>query len=81
MFKQFTIDAFMKYVVDILGPVSISDKTSYRKTSLSLEAARFILRTVRSLWHLTGKFQNDATILTTNPAASRLHQILRYDVL
>ena len=37
-----------------LGPVSISEKTSFRKISLSLEAARFVFRIVRSLWNLTG---------------------------
>ena len=36
------------------GPVSISDKTSYRKISWSLNAARFVFRIVRSLWNLTG---------------------------
>ena len=35
-------------------PVSIFDKTSYRKISQSLEAARFLFRIVRSLWNLTG---------------------------
>ena len=35
-------------------PVSISEKTSYRKISWSLEAARFVFRIVRSLWNLTG---------------------------
>ena len=36
------------------GPVSISEKMSYRKISWSLEAARFVLRIVWSLWNLTG---------------------------
>ena len=36
------------------GPVSISDKTSYRKMTWSLEAARFVFRIVRSLWNLIG---------------------------
>ena len=36
------------------GPVSISDKTSYFKISWSLEAARFVIRIVRSLWNLAG---------------------------
>ena len=36
------------------GPVSISEKTSFRKISPSLEAARFVFRIVRSLWNLTG---------------------------
>ena len=37
-----------------LGPVAISEKTSYRKISWSLEATRFVFRIVRSLWNLTG---------------------------
>ena len=37
-----------------LGPVSISEKTSFRKISLSLETARLVFRIVRSLWNLTG---------------------------
>ena len=43
-----------------LGLVSIYDKTSYRKISWSLEAARFVFRIVRSLWNLTG---NSAALL------------------
>ena len=37
-----------------LDPVSIFDKTSYRKISQNLEAVRFFFRIVRSLWNLTG---------------------------
>ena len=37
-----------------LHPVSISEKTCYRKISWSLEAARSVVRIVRSLWNLTG---------------------------
>ena len=37
-----------------LDPVSIFDKTSYRKISQNLEAVRFLFRIVRSLWNLTG---------------------------
>ena len=36
-----------------LGPVSISNKTSYRKILRSLAVARFVFRIVRSLWNLT----------------------------
>ena len=36
------------------GPVSICDRSSYRKNSWSLEAARFDFRIVQSLWNLTG---------------------------
>ena len=42
------------------GPVSISEKTFYRKISWSLEAARLVFRIVRSLWNLTG---TSATLL------------------
>ena len=44
------------FVVNLHGqdPVSISEKTSYRKISWSLEATRFVFRIVRSLWNLTG---------------------------
>ena len=34
-------------------PVSISEKTSYRKISWSLEAVRFVFRIARSFWNLT----------------------------
>ena len=37
-----------------LGPVSISDKTSCRKISWSLEAAKLVFIIVWSLWNLTG---------------------------
>ena len=37
-----------------LGPVSISDKTSYFKILGSLEAMRFVFRIGWSLWNLTG---------------------------
>ena len=58
-----------------------------------MEAVRFVCRIVRSLWNLTAtwarttaadvpvKFQSDAIIYTTNFAASRLHEILKWDVL
>ena len=36
------------------GPVSISEKMSYRKISWSLEAAGIVFSIVRSLWNLTG---------------------------
>ena len=67
------------------GPVSISDKMSYRKISWRLEATRFVFRMVRSLLNLTGssagnvlfKFQSDAIISTAN---SRLRDFTRsYD--
>ena len=45
---------YIWYQNGLQGPVSISEKTSYRKVSWSLEAARFVFRIVRSLWNLTG---------------------------
>ena len=36
------------------GPVLISEKTSYRRISWSLEATRFVFRIVPSFWNLTG---------------------------
>ena len=42
-----------RFIID-QGPVSISEKTSFRKISWSLEAARFVFRIVWSLWNLTG---------------------------
>ena len=66
------------------GPVSISEKTSFRKISYSPEAARFVFRIVRSLWNLTGP---SAAVLPmcllnfkTNLVVSRLYEILRKDV-
>ena len=41
-------------VASVLGSVSISDKTSYRKISWSFEATRFVFRIVQSLRNLTG---------------------------
>ena len=43
----------MRWNTHLQGPVSISEKTSYRKISWSLEAARFVFRIVPSLWNLT----------------------------
>ena len=37
-----------------LGPVSTSDKTSYRKISWNLEATRLVDWIILSLWNLTG---------------------------
>ena len=38
----------------VLGLCSLSERTSYRKISLSLEAARFGFRLFQSPWNLTG---------------------------
>ena len=55
----------------VLGPVSISVKTSYCKISQNLEAMWFVFRIVRSLWNLIGtsaaaelpvKFQSNTII-------------------
>ena len=72
-----------------LGPVSISDKTSYGKISWSLEATRLIIKITASLLNITGisafevplKFRGDRTILNTNLAALRLCEILKWGVL
>ena len=37
----------------LTAEITISDKTSYRKISWSLEVSRFVSRIVRSLWYLT----------------------------
>ena len=71
----------------ILGPISISDKTSYRKISWCVEVARFVFRIVWSLSNMTGtsadhgstaadvpvKFQSDAII----QSISRLRELTR----
>ena len=57
-----------------LGPVSISDKTSYRKISQSLEAARFVFRFVRSLWNLTGTSTALLLMCQSNFKAIRIFQ-------
>ena len=69
------------------GLYSLSGKTSYRKISWSLEAARFGLNFPIALKfgrylgsaaaELSVKFQSDTTIATSNLAASRLHEIWR----
>ena len=43
---------------DNLGPVSISDKTSYRKISWSLAAARLVVKIIASLWNLSALRQH-----------------------
>ena len=45
---------FRSWLYGEQGPVSISDKTSYRKISWSFEATRLVFRIVRLLWNLTG---------------------------
>ena len=47
-----TTITWSKYVV--LGLYSLSGRTSYRKISRSLEAARFRFKLFQSLWNLTG---------------------------
>ena len=75
-----------------LGPVLVFNKASYRKISWSFEAMILVVRITPSPWNLTGssaaprqqccrggcQFQSDRTNLNTNPAASRLHEILWY---
>ena len=64
----------LETAVSKLGLYSLSGKTSYRKISWSLEAARFGFKLFQSLWNLAGtsaaaaaaevpvKFQSDTTI-------------------
>ena len=67
------------------GLVSISDRTSYRKISWSREigslnyriAVKFDRHIGSSAAEELVKFQSDHTILNTNFAASRLHEILQ----
>ena len=71
----------------ILGPVSISDKTSYCKILWSNEAARLVVLFIASLKfnkHIGStaaevpvSFQSDCTILDEILAASRLCKILQ----
>ena len=58
-----------------LGPVSISEKTSYRKISWSLEAARFVFRIVRSLWNLTGTSSAVLPMCLSNVKAIRQFKV------
>ena len=70
------------------GPISTSGKMSYCKISQSIEAARFVLKIVRSIAlkivrhggnsnvDVPVKFQSDALISTLNLADLKLHQIL-----
>ena len=50
-------------------------KTSFRKISWSLEAARFVFRILRSLWNLTG---TSAGLLPMCLTISKRHDNLRY---
>ena len=65
------------------GPVSISDKTSYRKILRCLEAAILVVWIIAGAAEVPVKFQSNRTILNTNIAASRLtrsYEILQLDV-
>ena len=73
---------------DARCPVSIADKTSYRKISWSFEAARSVFQIYHIAWkfdrHIGStaagepvKLQSDRTILKTNLAASRLYEIFQ----
>ena len=70
------------------GTHSLSGRTSYRKISRRLEAARFGFRFSQSLWHMTGtsavaempvKFQSDTMI--SNLEGSKLQEIWRLTAL
>ena len=62
--------------VSELGPVSISEKTSFRRISWSLEAARFVFRSVRSLWNLTGTSAALLPMCLSNFKAIRQFKVL-----
>ena len=65
---------------------SLSDKTSYRKISLSLEAARFGFKLFQSLWNLAGTsaalllrcLSNFRAIRPVQHPISRLRDFTRY---
>ena len=71
--------------ISIQRPILIFHNTSYRKVSCNFEAVRLVVLITASLWNLTGssaaevavKFKSERTILNTNLAASRLHEILQ----
>ena len=65
-----------------LGPVSISDKTSYRKISWSIEAARSAVWIITSHWNLTGSLAVLPTSLTNFRAIGQFWtQISRHRVV
>ena len=59
-----------------LGLYSLSGKTSYRQISWSLEATRLSVAA-----EVPVKFQSNWKSLNLNLVTSRLHEILRLDVL
>ena len=83
---------FVSQEQDVLGPVSISDKTSYHKISWCLEATRFAVWIITSHWKFKRqpssttaevpiKCHSDRTILNTNLVVSGLCEILQKVVL
>ena len=57
--NQVTVQPYLQdprlyFTSGLHGPVSISVKTSYRKISWSLEAARLAVQIIASLWNMTG---------------------------
>ena len=76
--KQIQSQNFTEFSPNLLihqGPVSISEKTSYRKISWSLEATRFVFRVVRSLWNLTGTSAALLPMCLSNFKAIRLFKV------
>ena len=57
------------------GPVSIYVKMPYCKISLSLEAARFVLRIVRSPWNMTGTSATMLLMCLANFKATRYFKL------
>ena len=48
------------------GPISIPDKTFYRKISRNLEAARLLVKIITSLWNLPGTSEELLPIFLSN---------------
>ena len=57
LFSWWMSVVYISFLICDLDPISILDKTPYRKILWRLEAARFVFRTFWSLWNLTGTRQ------------------------
>ena len=90
IFERMLFLIFSHWSNHVQGPASVSNITSYREISWSLEAARLVVWIIASLGNLTVtsaavsstvdvpvKFQSYPTILKINLMASRLREILQ----
>ena len=86
------LQSIMPKIDDDLGPVSISDKTSYHKIWWSLEVGRWVVWLIALFWNLTGtlaallprclsKISEWSIISNTNLAASKTLQNLMIQIL